>query len=341
MLQELVRWLISFILFNLKPILQIILIPGLGFVMLYALIAVWFERKYLAHAMLRIGPLYAGKVAGWLQLIADFLKLLTKELIIPEDADKTFFYLAPILLPVIPSLAVALIPFSSDWILFKAGGLGLPAFFAIMGLVPLFPLLAGWASNNKYTMIGSIRAAYLYISAEIPLIISAMGVAVLSGSFDLVKIVEAQSKVWFIIPQFVGFIAFFIGILAEAERTPFDIAVAEQEIVFGWRTEYTGVLFALTMMSEYVTLLAWILLLITLYLGGYHGPLIFGSLLASRIGWMLIKLGIVTASIILMRTVFPRFRVDQALRIGWCYLTPLAIINIFLTLMLKTWGVWP
>ena len=158
----------------------------------------------------------------------------------------------------------------------------------------------------------------------------------MTGSFDLIEIVEAQSKVWFIIPGFLGAIVFFIGILAESERVPFDIPVAEQEIVFGWRTEYSGILFMLTMMAEYIGLLSWSLLFITLYLGGYQGPILFGMPLVSHMFWVLVKLAVLTAIIILFRTVFPRFRIDQAIKIGWKYLIPIAIVNIFIAIIVKT-----
>ncbi|MHA1832678.1 MAG: NADH-quinone oxidoreductase subunit NuoH [Candidatus Baldrarchaeia archaeon] len=317
---------------SLAPVL---FIPGLTFILLFVTVVIWFERKYLAHAMLRMGPVYAGRVFGWLQCIADFLKILTKEIIVPSDADKTLYYLAPILLPIVDGLAIAFIPVAPDWVIFRGFGYGLPLFLAIVSLGPLCPLIAGWAANNKYTVIGSLRAAYMCIAAEIPLLLSAAGIAILAGSFDLVDIVEAQSKMWFIIPGFLGALVFFIGILAEAERTPFDISVAEQEIVFGWRTEYSGILFMLTMMAEYISLLAWELLFITLFLGGYKGPVIFGSPFISNIAWVLIKLGILTAIIILLRTVFPRFRLDQAIKIGWRYLIPLAIANIYIAIIIK------
>lgn len=329
-------WLMEFIKVNMKPLTQIVVIPGIAFILLFAIVTVWFERKYLARAMLRVGPYYAGGRAGWLQLIADFLKLFVKELTMPEDCERFLLSSVPILLPTVSAAAVALIPFASDWVLFRAGGIGMPLFFAILGLVPFFPLIAGWAANNKYTIIGSFRTAYLYVAAEIPLIICAAAVAIMAGSFDLIEIAEAQSSLWFAIPQFIGFVVFFIGLMIEVERTPFDIPVAEQELVVGWRTEYSGILFGFTMMAEYVLFLAWMLLFVTLYLGGYQGPVIFGSL--SPIIWVLIKLSVLESSIILLRTVFPRVRMDQSLKIGWYYLTPLAILNLFIVLAMKFGG---
>jgi NADH-quinone oxidoreductase subunit H len=213
-------------------------------------------------------------------------------------------------------------------------------FFAIAGLAPLIPIFAGWASNNKYSFIGAFRVAYMYISAEIPLVICAAAVAIMAGSFDLVKIVEAQKNVWFFIPQIIGFIVFFLGVIIEAERTPFDIPVAEVELVFGWRTEYSGILWGFTMMAEYVMFQAWTLLFITLYLGGYNGPNIFGLPLYSHVFWMLLKFAILVVFIILLRCVFPRLRIDQMLKLGWYYLTPLSILNLIIVLALKLWGIY-
>jgi NADH-quinone oxidoreductase subunit H len=331
--------LLRFVSLNIKPLIQIIVIPGLAFILLFAVIVVWFERKFLARAMLRVGPYYCGGRSGILQLIADFLKLFFKEIVIPRDCHRALFLTMPVILPTIPALAVTLIPFGADWVLFRAGGLSLPMFFAIAGFSPLIPVFAGWAANNKYSVIGSFRTAFLYISAEIPLVICAASVAILAGGFDLVKIVEAQSTIWFAIPQFIGFIIFFLGLIIESERTPFDIPTAEVELVLGWRTEFSGVLFGFTMMAEYVSFLSWSLLFITLYLGGYNGPNILGVPLYSNIFWLLLKLSILVPIVILIRGVFPRLRMDQLLRLGWYYLTPLSLLNLFITLALKLLGV--
>jgi len=337
LIPELLKWLWDFIWFNFKPLAQIIVIPGLAFILLFAMIAVWFERKFLARAMLRIGPYYCGKRSGWLQVIADFLKLFFKEFVIPDDAEKVLFLAAPVLLPTIPALAITLIPFDSNWVLFDAGGLSLPVFLAIAGLAPVIPIFTGWAANNKYTIIGSFRTAYLYISGEIPLVICAAATALLAGSLDLVDIVEAQKPIWFAIPQFIGFLIFFVGLILEAERTPFDVPTAETELVMGWRTEFSGVLFGFTMMAEYLSFLGWTLLFIVLYLGGYLGPSLFGVPLYDHIFWMLLKLAVIVVIIVLIRTVYPRLRLDQTLRLGWNYLMPLSLLNLLMTIILK-WG---
>jgi NADH-quinone oxidoreductase subunit H len=339
-LLDLPRYTIEFLTVNIKPILQIVVLPGLLWVIVYAVIAVWFERKLLARAMLRVGPYYCGGRSGWLQLIADFMKLFFKEMIIPRDVNWLFFMAMPVLLPSVPALAVILIPFDANWVLWDIGGMGLPMFFAIAGIAPLIPIFAGWASNNKYTFIGAWRVAYMYISAEIPMVICGAAVAIMAGSFNLVDIVEAQQNMWFFIPQFIGFAIFFLGVFIESERTPFDIPGAETELVLGWRTEYSGVLYGFVMFTEYVMLQAWALLFITLYLGGYNGPVLFGAVTASHIFWMILKFVILVVIVMLCRVVFPRLRMDQMLKLGWYYLTPLAVLNLIFTLALKMWRVY-
>src|SRR4030042_87666 len=152
---------------NAKPLTQVLLLPGLAFILVFAIIAVWFERKFLARAMLRVGPYYCGKRSGVLQVFADFLKLFMKEIIVPKDMDFMFFAAMPVLVSTLPAMALILIPFDSNWLLWDIGSLSLPMFFAIAGLAPLLPIFAGWAGNNKYSFIGAFRVAYMYISAEI------------------------------------------------------------------------------------------------------------------------------------------------------------------------------
>ena len=339
-LSGILSYIIEFLVANSKPILQVLVLPGLAFTLVFAIIAVWFERKFLARAMLRVGPYYCGGRSGVLQVFADFIKLFLKEIIIPGNVNWLLFSLSPVMVSLVPGLALILIPFDANWVMWDIGSLGLPMFLAIMGIAPLMPVFAGWMSNNKYSFIGSWRVAYMYIAGEIPLVLSAASVAIMAGSFNLVKIVEAQSNLWFFIPQFIGFIIFFLGVLIESERTPFDIPVAEVELVFGWRTEFSGILFGFTMMAEYVMLQAWSLLFITLYLGGYAGPIIMGNVLGSHIFWLLTKFVIMVVFVILLRCVFPRPRMDQMLKIGWNYMTPIALLNLFVTLALKLWGVF-
>ena len=332
--------LVEFLAVNAKPLLQITVLPGMSFQLIFAIVVLWFERKFLARAMLRVGPYYCGGRSGVLQLIADFLKLFMKEIIVPDGIDFLFFAAMPVLVTTLPALALILIPFDQNWVLWNMGGISLPMFFAIAGLAPLMPVFAGWASNNKYSIIGAFRVAYMYISAEIPLVICGAAVAIMAGSFDLLKIVEAQQNMWFAVPQFIGFVIFFLGVIIEAERTPFDIPVAEVELVFGWRTEYSGILWGFAMMSEYVMFQAWTLLFVTLYLGGFNGPVIFGDPMMSHIFWLLAKFAFLVVLIILIRCVFPRLRMDQMLKLGWKYMTPLAVLNLVIVLAMKLWGIF-
>ncbi|MEE9518797.1 MAG: NADH-quinone oxidoreductase subunit H, partial [bacterium] len=211
--QSLLNYVVDFLTLNAKPLLQIYVLPGLAFVLVFSIVAVWFERKFLARAMLRVGPYYCGGRSGVLQLIADFLKLFMKEIIIPEDMNFLFFASMPVLIATLPALTIILIPFDANWVLWNIGGLGLPMFFAIAGVAPLIPVFAGWASNNKYSFIGAFRVAYMYISAEIPLVLCGAAVAIMAGSFNLVKIVQAQQNMWFAVPQFIGFVIFFLGVI--------------------------------------------------------------------------------------------------------------------------------
>jgi NADH-quinone oxidoreductase subunit H len=338
-LAGIMAWIVEFLVTNKRPILQVLLIPGLGFTLIFALIAVWFERKFLARAMLRVGPYYCGGRSGVLQLFADFIKLFLSEMILPDGVNRLLFALSPVMVTFVPALALVLIPFDVNWVMWDIGSLGLPMFLAIMGIAPLMPIFAGWVSNNKYSFIGAWRVAYMYISGEIPLVICAAAVAIMAGTFDLVGIVEAQKNMWFAIPQFIGFIIFFIGVLIESERTPFDIPVAETELVFGWRTEFSGILFGFTMMAEYVMLQAWAPLFVTLYLGGYSGPIIMGNVIGSHMFWLLAKFAVLVVFIILLRCIFPRPKMSQMLKIGWNYLTPIALLNLFIVLGLKMMGV--
>jgi NADH-quinone oxidoreductase subunit H len=332
--ERMINDLISWMKLNARALVQIFVFPGVAFILLFVVVAIWFERKFLARSMLRIGPLHVGRIAGWLQVIADFIKITSKESITPKNAEKILFNVLPIILPSISAMVFAFIPFGRNWIIYDAGGIGLLLFFAVTSLIPFIPLMIGWASNNKYTIIGSLRLSYLFISAEIPLLSSAIGVAMLAGSFDLVKIVEAQSKTWFILPQIIGFIVFFISFLVEVERVPFDIPIAEQEIVSGWKTEYSGINFGLVMMSDYISLCSWSLLFVTLYLGGYHGPVFLLSEQISNIFWVLIKMAVTVAVVILFRSTFSRLRIDQTLRLTWRYLTPLSLINLLFTALI-------
>ncbi|MCP8313011.1 MAG: NADH-quinone oxidoreductase subunit NuoH [archaeon] len=328
-------------------ILKVLIFPGVAFSLLFAMIVIWFERKFLARIMLRIGPLHVGPInrTGLLQPIADFLKLVQKEIIVPDNAHKFLYNLAPIIAALVSAMSVAFIPYAPKpgggyWMIYYTP-LSLLAILAIFTARPFIMVGAGWASNSKYCTIGALRAALQLLAYEVPIMLSLASIVIMSGTFDLARIVEAQSSIWFIVLQPVGFIVILIAMMAELGRRPFDIPFAEQEVVFGWPTEYTGAQFALVMVSEYFDLCAATSLITVLFLGGWSGPAIpllnDISPMLSGIFWFLFKMAILTVIIIMGRGIFPRLRIDQLLDAGWTVLIPLAIIQILITLFTAQW----
>jgi NADH-quinone oxidoreductase subunit H len=307
-----------------------LIFPGVAFITTVVMVIVWFERKFLARVMLRIGPLHVGRYAGWLQIIADFLKLLAKERVVPDKADKAFYVAMPILAVFIAGLGFAVIPFSERWVIFDFP-LSLLFVFATLALFPIIILMTGWSSNNKYSFIGGLREAFQYLAYEIPIMLSLLGVVMLSQSFNLIEIAQAQSGMWFVLLQPLGFLIFFIAALAELGRAPFDIPEAEQEIVIGPFVEYTGINFGLFQMAMYLRFYLMALLMTVLFFGGWSGPFLH------PVAWTLIKSGLIVVFIILVRAAFPRVRLDQLLRIGWRWLMPLAVINILATVAIIYW----
>src|SRR6476619_3134745 len=248
--------------------------PGFLFASLIAAATIFIERKLLAKMQLRVGPLYAGKVEGIFQLLADGLKLLTKEIIVPSGADKPIFWLAPIMFVATAAAVVALIPVAPGWEVADVD-VGLIAVFAILGFFPLIALLFSWASNSKYPFIGGLRALHQMIAFEIPFFLSALSVVILAGSLNLTDIAKAQHPFWFIFFLPISAFVFFISSLAELERIPFDLPEAESEIVAGWLTETSGMIFGLLQLGTYIKLYALAALFVVLFLGGWAGPQIF------------------------------------------------------------------
>lgn len=331
-----------FSMYFLELLLKVVVFPGLMFISLFAMVVIWFERKFLARIHLRIGPLHVGPMMGLFQPIADFLKVLGKEIIVPSNAHRTMYNLAPILVVTISGMGLAFIPFGpspsvmsiKNWVIYYTpfNLLLILMFFTIR---PLIAIGAGWASNSKFSTIGALRAAFQLLAYEVPLLISIASVIMLAGSFDLIQIVQSQSKVWFIILQPIGFLVFFVAMMAELGRRPFDLPHAEQEIVFGWPTEYTGIQFMCVMLAEYIDLCVGSLLITALFLGGWLGPAFIPP-----IAWFLLKSLIVTVVIIMGRGVFPRFRMDQLLDLGWTVLIPLALIQVLVVLALAQFAPW-
>lgn len=294
--------------------------------------AIYYERKVIGWMQLRVGPNRVGPL-GLLQTVADIFKLLIKEDTIPRKADRLLFILAPAL-AFIPSFAVlAVIPYSEK-LYFADLNVGLLYYAALSGITTLGIVLGGWASNNKYALLGGMRSAAQMISYEVPLVISIVGVILLSGSLNLKDIVAAQDGGWFwhwnLFPQIIGFVVFFIAAVSELNRTPFDLPEAESELVAGYHVEYSGFRFAFFMLAEYVYVYAIAALTTVLFLGGWHAPAPFLDFVPGII-WFLLKFAFIVFSLFWIRATFPRVRVDQLMSLGWKVLLPVAIVNVFLT----------
>ncbi|MGH2724044.1 MAG: NADH-quinone oxidoreductase subunit NuoH [Actinomycetota bacterium] len=290
------------------------------------------EHKVLAHMQHRLGPMEAGRFHGWAQLIADGVKFVQKEDVIPRAADRWVFTLAPavFLIPVI--LTFVVIPFGQTiWI--EDLDVGLFFLLAISSVQVIGVLMAGWASANKFSLIGAVRAAAQLIAYELPLILAAVSVAMLAGTLSLVGIVEAQRSFWFGLVQPVGMVIFVVASLAELVRTPFDMPIADSEIIFGAYTEYTGLKFAFFLLGEYAGIVVLSAVASVLYLGGYLAPPGLGFIPEPI--WMAAKIGAVSFLIIWLRATFPRLREDQLQRFSWIVLIPLTLANILVTAVVK------
>ena len=331
---------------------RVAVFPGFTYAALLGAATIFIERKFLAKMQLRIGPLYAGKIEGILQLIADGLKLISKEIIVPSGADKLIFWAAPIAFVVTAAAVIALIPVAPGWVVANLD-VGIIAVFAFLGFFPLIALLFSWASNSKYPFIGGLRALHQMIAFEIPFILSALSVVILAGSLNLTDITVAQNSYWFILFLPISAFVFYISSLAELERIPFDLPEAESEIVAGWLTETSGMIYGLIQLGTYVKLYALAALFVTLFLGGWAGPQIFpaeimpgytgvkiyNAITVNAIFWFTLKtLGMIML-ILLPRGINPRIRIDILLHTGWYKLIVLAFINIFVALTLVYSGI--
>ena len=261
-----------------SDLFRIAAFPGFGFAALIAAGTIFVERKMLAKLQLRVGPFYCGKNEGLLQLAADGLKLISKEIIIPAKADKPIFWVAPILFVGTAAAFVSLIPVAPGGWVVADWDVGLLAVFAVNGFFPIITILSAWSANSKYPFIGGIRALHQMVSFEIPLILSLLGVVILTGTLNLNEIVESQVNFPWIIFMPIGAIVFFTAMLAELERIPFDLPEAESEIVAGWLTEFSGMMYGLVQLGSYVKLFAFAALFVTIFLGGWTGPVIWPPL---------------------------------------------------------------
>ncbi|SIR34216.1 NADH dehydrogenase subunit H [Peribacillus simplex] len=306
----------------------LLLFVVLGFVT-YGILS---ERKIMGFMQMRVGPNQIGGKWGLLQTVADVLKLLIKEDTIPKKADKPLYILAPVIAFAPAFMVLATLPFT-DAFQFADIGVGLLYYIAISGISTIGIVTAGWASNNKYSLIGGMRAAAQMISYEIPLVMSLVGIVLLTGSLNLNDIVAAQEKVWFIFLQPIAFIVFFIAAVAELNRVPFDLPEAESELVAGYHVEYSGFRWAFFMLSEYVYMFAMATLTTVLFLGGWNS-IPFLDFIPSAI-WFGLKFSAVFYVLVWIRVTFPRIRADQLMEFGWKVLLPVALANIFLTALIK------
>jgi NADH-quinone oxidoreductase subunit H len=283
----------------------------------------YLERKIIGHMQLRLGPMRVGP-HGLLQPIADGLKLFMKEDIVPKDASKWTFYFAPVLTLVMSLVLLAVIPFSHNFMVTRLN-IGVLYILSLASVGTMGILLAGWASGSKYPILGGLRSAAQMLSYEIFLGFSIMGVLMISGSLDLVKIVEAQSRVWNIVYQPVAFVIYLIAALGELNRVPFDLPEAENELVAGFHTEYSGFKFAYFFLAEYANMIVVSCMAVVLFLGGWKGPVLPG------IVWFLIKMAFFFYFFIWVRGTFPRYRYDQFMKIGWKIMLPVVLANIVVT----------
>ncbi|UVI29941.1 NADH-quinone oxidoreductase subunit NuoH [Paenibacillus spongiae] len=305
----------------------VLLVLVLGFVTY----AIYFERKVIGWMQLRIGPNRVGPL-GLLQTVADITKLLIKEDTIPRKADRLLFILAPALAYVPAFSVLAVIPYTNK-LYFADINVGVLYYVAISGITTIAIVLGGWASNNKYALLGGMRSAAQMISYEVPLVISVAGVIMMSGSMNLRTIGELQGDwfwQWNFLPQIVGFIVFIIAAVSELNRTPFDLPEAESELVAGYHVEYSGFRFAFFMLSEYVYVYAIAALTTVLFLGGWHAPVPFLDFVPGIL-WFLLKFALVVFFLFWLRATLPRIRIDQLMGMGWKVLLPLAILNVFIT----------
>lgn len=343
-LSDLADWLMRWETLNIFAILIAAVIMILFVSIINLFIIMWIERKLYGRIQDRRGimlPIPWRKIqkgTGFLQNLADGMKLIQKENITPKNADKWMFHAAPAIVAATSVLVFVAIPISETFVVAELEG-GLIFILAVLAIAPFAVLIAGWSSNNKYSLIGGMRGAAQMLSYEIPLILSTVGVILLSGTLNPMGIVRAQQATsilgvenWFIIPQFLAMLVFMVAMMAELERLPFDIPEAEAELVEGWLTEYSGMRFGLVFVAKWVRTYAGAALFTILFLGGWSGPFLPGEF------WFILKSYIVFIIIVWVTWTLPRTRIDQVLNVGWKRLIPLALVSIVLAAVFKCMG---
>lgn len=315
--------------FEVGSLLNVAMVLVVGLVV--SIWMIWIERRFLGFFSDRLGPNRVGPF-GIFQVIADAVKMLTKEDWIPPFSDKITFVVAPMILPIVMLLSLGVIPFAPGIGVMDLN-IGLLWVFAMAGLASYSTMLGGLASNNKFSLLGALRGARQMISYEVIMGISILGVVILSDSFNLREIVEAQEGGWFVFPQFFGFIVFMVAGIAESHRWPFDLPEGESEIISGYNTEYSGMKFGLFMIGEYIGMVVMSAFIPVLFFGGWHAPfgLEFGNEIISGLFWMGLKTGFFLIFFVLVRAALVRPRYDQLMSYGWLVMLPLALVNLLVT----------
>jgi len=302
----------------------IMILPVLLGAMFGAVALVWWERRLLGFWQDRLGPNRLGPF-GSLQIIADMVKLFTKDDWVPPFADRIVFTLAPTAIVAGMLMGFAVVPFGPGLHVIDLN-IGVLFFLGMTSLAVYGVLLSGLASNNKYSLLGGLRSASQMVTYEVFMGLSIIGVVMLSGSFNLNTIVEAQRDVWFVIPQILGFVVFLIAGIAESHRLPFDLPEAEHELVAGFHTEYSGMKFALIMVGEYLSVILTSAMIVTLFFGGWLGPAFLPPIV-----WFTLKTATAICFFVLLRAAIPRPRYDQLMSLGWKILLPVTLVNILIT----------
>lgn len=325
-----IEWIIK------SAILIFVLLTGFAYTTFY-------ERKALARIQVRVGPNRAGP-GGWLQPVADGLKLIFKEELIPAQADKIIFILAPVITVIPAFIILASVPWGEQISLFGRNinlyltniNVGVLYILSVASISVYGIVLAGWSSNNKYAMLGGLRSSAQMISYELALGLAFIGPIMLASSMSMLDIAEAQRKIWFVVYQPLGFLIFFVASLAEVNRAPFDMPEAEQELTAGYHTEYSGMKFALFFMAEYIKMIAVSTIAATLFLGGFQGPLVDTLPWLGPI-YLFAKVFVLLFLMIWVRATLPRFRYDRLMAFGWKLMLPVALFNVFATAVVMVW----
>lgn len=311
----------------LRMVIAFVLMISLVFI--NALVMGYMERKVAARIQRRWGPMEVG-TQGWLQMVIDGVKIIAKQLIVPRDADRTIFRVAPLLsfTPVV--LPFLVMPFSKN-LIGRDINLGLIFILAVSSINVLSIFIAGWASNNKYSLFGAIRSVSQNIAYEIPILLSLLSVVLITNTYSMQKIVEAQGTLWFFLVQPVACLIYLVSAVAETNRAPFDLPEAESELTAGFHTEYSGFGFSLFMIAEYANMFIVCAVATVLFFGGWHGPF-SGEYLGAL--WFLLKVFLLMLTMVWVRWTFPRVRFDQLMNLAWKYLIPFSLVNLLLTALI-------